>query len=471
MLQKNDPKLIRAWTFYDWANSVFPLCITSAIFPNFYDKVTSKLVTTLSAPADSPDLQHLIHLLNNQQLYSYNKIEQNHQVTMEIFNHQVQFMGSSFNSSEIYSYVYSFALFVVVLIVPVLSGIADYFGNKKRFLQFFCYLGSFSCMSIYFFNPEKLALSFIPFITATIGFWASLVYYNSYLPEIADESSQDRVSARGFAMGYFGSSILLIICLSLIIGVGKEFTRYSFFLVGLWWMGFAQFTFFRLPAKSGGHSRKSGDKIFTKGFKEIKTVFLDAIKQKGLKRFLLSYFFYNMGVQTVLVMAVLFARKEIIWEDEKTKTNSLIVSILLIQFLGIAGSYLFSYVSRKLGNIKTIGLIISLWMGVCVYTYFIVRQPIHFFIVAATVGFVMGGIQSLSRSTYSKLLPDTQDHASYFSLYDVLEKLGMIIGTVTFGLISQLTGGMRNSVLVLIVFFLMGILVLITVPKMKKIKA
>ncbi|MFN6037034.1 MAG: MFS transporter, partial [Bacteroidota bacterium] len=189
---------------------------------------------------------------------------------------------------------------------------------------------------------------------------------------------------------------------------------------------------------------------------------------KGLKRFLLSYFFYNMGVQTVLVMAVLFARKEIIWEDEKTKTNSLIISILLIQFLGIAGSYLFSFISKKVGNIKTIGLIIFMWMSICVYTYFIVRLPIHFFIVAASVGLVMGGIQSLSRSTYSKLLPDTSDHASYFSLYDVLEKLGIIIGTITFGLISQVSGGMRNSVLVLIAFFIIGILVLSTVPKVKK---
>ena len=465
MMKKDDPKIIRAWTFYDWANSVFPLCITSAIFPNFYDKVTSNLVATFDFTSNSNKLNALLNYLNNQQVYTYNKTESNQHVTIEIFNHQVNFLGMSFDSSELYSYVYSFALLIVVLIVPLLSGVADYFGNKKRFLQFFCVLGASSCMGLYFFQPHNLVLSFIPFITATIGFWASLVFYNSYLPEIASESKQDRVSAKGFAMGYFGSSILLIICLAFIIGVGKEFTRYSFLLVGLWWIGFAQITFFRIPDTIGGHLEKPDKKIFVKGFMEIKSVFLEALKQKSLTRFLFSYFFYNMGVQTVLVMAVLFARKEIIWEDEKSKTNSLIISILLIQFLGIAGSFLFSSISRKLGNIKTIGLIIFLWMLVCIYTFFVVREPIHFFVVAATVGFVMGGIQSLSRSTYSKLLPETNDHASYFSLYDVLEKLGMITGTITFGVISQLTGGMRNSVLALILFFVLGLLTLFTMPK------
>jgi MFS transporter, UMF1 family len=451
LIQKNDPKIIRAWTFYDWANSVYPLCITSAIFPNFYDKVTSTLQSTITLPENSPELAKTIAILDNQQLYTYNRTEVNHQVTLEIFNHQVNLFGKSFDSSEIYSYVYSFALLIVVFIIPILSGIADYFGNKKRYLQFFCGVGSLSCMSIYFFNPQNLAISFIPFILATIGFWSSLVFYNSYLPEIADEANQDRVSARGFAMGYFGSSILLIICLALIIGVGKEFTRYSFLLVGLWWIGFAQITFFKLPKKTSGYTRENKGSVFTKGFREIKTVFKEAIKQKSLKRFLLSYFFYNMGVQTVLVMAVLFARKEIIWEDEKIKTNSLIISILLIQFLGIGGSFFFSFLSKKMGNIKTIGLIIFLWMTVCIYTYFIVRLPIHFFLVAATVGLVMGGIQSLSRSTYSKLLPETQDHASY-----------------TFGLISQFAGGMRNSVLALIVFFVIGIFILFTVPKLSQ---
>ena len=176
-IEKDNSKTIKAWTFYDWANSVFPLVITSAIFPNFYDYITT------------------------------------HDADKNFLGHTVSFLGFEFENQNLYSFVYAFALAIVVLITPVLSGVADYLGNKKRFLQFFCYLGALSCMCLFFFNREHLELSFIPFITATIGFWGSLVYYNSYLPQIASEKNQDKVSARGFALGYFGSSLLLILCL------------------------------------------------------------------------------------------------------------------------------------------------------------------------------------------------------------------------------------------------------------------
>lgn len=427
-IEKDHPKTIKAWTFYDWANSVFPLVITSAIFPNFYDYVTT------------------------------------HDANKNFLGHTVSFLGFEVENQNLYSFVYAFALSIVVLITPLLSGIADYLGNKKRFLQFFCYLGSVSCMGLFFFSREYLGLSFIPFITATVGFWGSLVYYNSYLPQIASEQNQDRVSARGFALGYFGSSLLLIICLVSIM-VFKLPAKYSFLMVGLWWMGFAQITFRRLPnilPVSGNHSR---DGIFSKGFTELKGVWAQIKQLPLLKKFLSAYFFYNMGVQTVMVVAVLFARNEIEWgtgeEAEKTKTTSLIVSILIIQFVGIAGSYLFSWISRLSNNIKSLMVAILIWIFICVFTYLVVRTPFHFYIVAFLVGLVMGGIQALSRSTYSKFLPATTDHTSFFSFYDVIEKLGMILGTVLFGVISQVMGGMRPSVLSLIVFFILGLLLLI----------
>lgn len=434
-IKKNDPKIIKAWTFYDWANSVFPLVITSAIFPNYYEYVTSHDTSG----------------------------------TTDVFiGDSVTLFGNTFHNQDIYSYVYSFALFIVVLIIPILSGIADYFGNKKRFLQFFCYLGAFSCMGLYFFDRQYIGLSFIPFITATIGFWGSLVFYNSYLPEIASEDHQDKVSARGYARGYFGSSLLLILCLIGIIvfkydkatGEGFFKVKYSFLLTGLWWIGFAQYTFRHLP-DSLHKAKGKVNNLFSQGFGELQKVYGKLKDYRDLKTFLGSYFFYNMGVQTVMVMAVLFARKEITWPDEKTKTNSLIVSILLIQFLGVAGSYVFSYLSRKLSNLKGLLIAISIWIFICVFTYTTATLPIHFYIVAALVGFVMGGIQALSRSTYSKFLPAADDHTSWFSFYDVLEKLGMILGTLSFGIISQLTGGMRNSVLALIIFFIAGFIILL----------
>lgn len=436
---KNDNKIINAWTFYDWANSVFPLVITSAIFPNYYEYVTSH---------DTSGKEDVF------------------------IGDTVSLFGFQFHNQDIYSYVYSFALFIVVLIVPILSGIADYFGNKKRFLQFFCYLGATSCMSLFFFDRQSLGLSFIPFITATIGFWGSLVFYNSYLPEIATTDMQDKVSAKGFARGYLGSSLLLIICLvgimffkyDKVTDTGFFKVKYSFLLTGLWWIGFAQYTFRILP-NSIHKARGDESNILSKGFNELVNVYKELKEHKNLKSFLLSYFFYNMGVQTVMVMAVLFARKEIMWPDEKTKTNSLIISILLIQFLGVAGSYIFSYISRKTSNIKGLLFAISIWIFICVFTYTVARLPIHFYIVAALVGFVMGGIQALSRSTYSKYLPERDDHTAFFSFYDVMEKLGMIIGTVSFGIISQVSGGMRNSVLSLIAYFIIGFLLLLRLNK------
>lgn len=450
LIEKDNPKVIKAWTFYDWANSVFPLVITSAIFPNYYDYITS------------------------------------HNEAKEFLGHTVSFLGVEFENQNIYSFVYAFALSIVVIITPLLSGIADYLGNKKRFLQFFCYLGALSCMGLFFFNREHLELSFIPFITATIGFWGSLVYYNSYLPEIASPEHQDKVSAKGFALGYFGSSLLLIVCLigimvfkyeeqevnGVIVTSGFFKVKYSFLLVGLWWIGFAQFTFRALPNKTHTLSDNEQKGILYKGFKELKGVWKQVKNLPVLKKFLSAYFFYNMGVQTIMVVAVLFARNEIDWgigEDaEKKKTSALIVSILIIQFVGMAGSFLFSWLSTKIGNIKSLMCSIAIWIFICVYTYTAVHTPMQFYVVAFLVGLVMGGIQALSRSTYSKFLPETEDHTSFFSFYDIVEKLGMILGTVLFGVISQITGGMRQSILSLIVFFVLGILLLVPLLKSKR---
>jgi UMF1 family MFS transporter len=315
-------------------------------------------------------------------------------------------------------------------------------------------------MCLFFFTKKSLELSFLPFITATIGFWGSLVYYNSYLPEIASAGQQDKVSARGFSLGYFGSSILLIICLGIIMGIGKEFTRYSFLLVGVWWIGFAQYTISYLPRKDHKPHGPGKRKLIAKGFIELLCVFGQLRGLSLLKRFLAGYFFYNMGVQTVMVVAVLFARNEITWPNESAKTTSLIFSILIIQFVGIVGSFSFSRMSGLIGNIKSLMIAVLIWIFICVYTYAVATLPSHFYFVAFLVGFVMGGIQALSRSTYSKLLPPTEDHASFFSFYDVMEKIGMILGTVTFGIISETFGGMRTSILSLIVFFILGFIVL-----------
>jgi len=426
MLIKNDKKTIRAWTFYDWANSVYPLVISSAIFPIFYEKVTKNELNGL-----------------------------------------IPFCGGEFINTAFYGYVVAVSYLIVAFSSPLLSGMADYSDGKKRFLQLFCYLGSFSCIALSFFSTEHIILSMLALMLASVGYWGSLVFYNAYLPEIADPDQHDKISARGFAMGYVGSSLLLIAILVLAV-----FTKtipkiqYTFALVGLWWIGFSQVTFRRLPTSVEPTGKKKH--LLSSGYKELKNVWIDLKHRLQLRRFLTSYFMYNMGVQTVMIMAVPFATKAILWENEKQQQQSLIISILIIQFLGVAGAFMMSKLSSIIGNIKTIGINIGIWAAICVYTYLLVDTPMEFYVVAACVGLVMGGIQALSRSTYSKMLPDTKDHASYFSFYDVSEKIGLAIGTTTFGLIEDLTGGIRNSVLSLILIFIVGFVLLLRVPKEQK---
>lgn len=416
-MELNNKKIINAWTFYDWANSVYPLVITTAIFPIFYEAVVPQ--------------------------------------TVDFFNFK-------FINTELYSYIISLSFIIVAVLSPILSGIADYTGNKEKFMKFFCYLGSLSCISLFFFSAQHIELSLISVLLASIGFWGSLVFYNAYLPEIATPDLHDKISAQGFSKGYIGSSLLLIICLVLIQVFGVD-ARYSFILTGLWWMGFSQLTYAHLP--NNVYNKKPTGNVLFKGFRELNNVWIELKKIKQLKRYLAAFFVYSMGVQTVMIMAIFFGTKEISWADEASKTTGLIVSVLIIQFIAIPGAYLMAYLSSKVGNIKALGANIFIWIGICIAAYSVVKTPLHFYAIAGVVGFVMGGIQSLSRSTYSKLLPNTQDHASYFSFYDVTEKIGIVIGTFMFGFIEGITGDIRESILGLILFFVIGFLMLLTVPK------
>ncbi|KJS06890.1 MAG: hypothetical protein VR77_03340 [Flavobacteriales bacterium BRH_c54] len=406
---------------YDWANSVYALIITTAIFPIFYEKTTTE---------------------------------------------EVIFFGKSFVNTELYSYVISFSFMLLVVLSPILSGMADYSGNKKKYLQFFCYLGAFSCISLYFFDAEHaLELSMLPVLLASIGFSGSLVFYNAYLPEIVTPDLQDNVSAKGFSLGYIGSSLLLIVCLVLLQGFDMP-VKWVFVITGAWWIGFAQFTFIALP--NNVYNKRPKGNRFLKGFKELKKVFKELKHQYNLKKYLSAFFVYSMGVQTIMLMAVFFGTKEIEWSSNEEMQTGLIVSILVIQFIAIAGAQGMAFLSKKIGNIKTLLFVVFCWVIICISAYSLVYTPLHFYIIAASIGLVMGGIQSLSRSTYSKLLPETQDHASYFSFYDILEKTGVVIGTFFFGFIEGLFD-IRSSVLILIVFFVVGFLLLLRVKSTKKI--
>lgn len=425
-LQKGDKKLLNAWAFYDWANSAYSLVIASAIFPIFYEMIFKNRG-----------------------------------------NNVVFIFGYEIKDTAMITFVTALAFLIVAFISPFLSGIADYVGNKKAFMRFFCYLGGSSCISLYWFNVDNFFLSYTSYLLGLIGFWASLVFYNSYLPDIAYPEQQDKVSARGFSMGYIGSTILLLINLAMVMSASDDAARMeamkiSFVMVGVWWIGFSHITYYYLPKGNKGH--KVTKAVLFDGFKELKIVWSQLQQNLILKRYLLSYFVFIMAVQTVMLVATYFGATEINWESPSQKTTGLIISILVIQIVAVLGAFITSRASGKFGNINTLIFLNAFWALLCVFAYF-VEEPNEFYLVAGFVGLVMGGIQSLARSTYSKLLPETEDTASYFSFYDVTEKIGIVIGMSVYGIIDQVTGSMRNSIVFLGVFFVIGVLLLLRIPK------
>ncbi len=427
-LEKGSPKLMQAWAFYDWANSVYTLVIASTIFPIYYGA-----------------------------LFRQKGIE------------EIQLGQFSFHSEAIIPYVTAIGFLIIAIISPLLSGIADYLGNKKFFLQFFCYLGSISCMSLYFFSLENIAISLLIYLLALIGFWGSLVFYNSYLPDIAPKEEQDRISAKGFSLGYIGSVILLLICLAMVLLVDEskaiQMMRYSFVLVGIWWIGFSQYTYYYLP--NHRNDKKLHVDIIFNGFKELNKVWQQIKHIIALRRYLGAFFVYSMAVQTIMIIAAYFGEKEVNWGSDSKRTIGLIVSILVIQLVAVFGAWITSKLVSKYGNIKVLIVLNFLWICICTYAYFVIT-PNDFYIAAFFVGLVMGGIQSLSRSTYSKLIPtDAKDTTSFFSFYDVAEKIGIVIGMLTYGYIADITGRIQNAILFLILFFIVGLLLLLRVPKNK----
>ena len=421
--KKGDSKLLNAWAFYDWANSVYPLVISSAVFPIYYGS------------------------LFIDDLY------------IEVF-------GFNFKNTALISFLTAFAFIILSFITPLLSGIADYMGNKKLFLKLFCYLGSFSCMGLYWFELSNIYLGLSFYFLALISFWASLVFYNSYLPDIAFKEQQDSISAKGYALGYFGSVLLLILNLAMVMypsyfgisGPNPEILamKYSFVSVGFWWIICSQYTFYYLP--SSKEKKKIIKDVFFNGFNELKQVWNELKKILVIRKYLIAFFIYSSALQTVLLIAAYFGEQEIDWPEDE-KTIGLIVSILLIQLIAIFGAILTSKLSSKFGNIFTLILLNIFWALLCIGAYFI-TDPFEFYIAAGLVGLVMGGIQALSRSTFSKMIPKTDNTTSYFSFYDVSQKVSIVFGMTLFAFLDQITGSMRTSILMFVVIFLIGALLL-----------
>lgn len=415
---KNDKRTIRGWAFFDAANSSYALVIAVAIFPNYYIRMTTD--------------------------------------TIDVF-------GMSISNSGLYAFSLSCAYLVIAFMLPILSGIADFSGRRMTFLKFFTIIGSIACVLLFLFQgPGGVTLALICFMLATIGFDGGKVFYNSYLPIIATKDRYDKVSAMGFAYGYFGSIFLLIFNLVMILqpqwfGITDDTlaVRISFVSVGLWWISLAQVSFRRLPPDL---PTKLNADVIKKGYEEIRSVWRALGPQQNLKRFLRSFFCYSAGVQTILYLAATFAEKELSFG-----TSELIILIIILQIVAIGGAYLFAFISQHWGNKTSLISMLVIWMSICIMAFLVVEKN-QFYLIAALVGLVMGGIQSMSRSTYAKLISTyTTERTSYFSFYEVLEKLAIVFGTFSFGIIDILSGGMRNSILVLGIYFLLGIGLLVKV--------
>ncbi|MFI5135883.1 MAG: MFS transporter, partial [Chitinophagales bacterium] len=432
------------WAMYDWANSVYSLSIATAVFPIYYTSVTKT-----------------------------------------IDGGNVHFLGRIYNNDALYAYAVSFSFIMVALISPLLAPIADFKNAKLSFMKFFCYLGSVCCAALYFFTGENVGLGIPVFVVASIGFAGSLVYYNAYLKEIADEIHQDRVSAKGFSLGYIGSVILLIFNLAMVqkpewFGLHDpgQAARVSFITVGLWWAGFAQIPFYALKRfkyelpgvtnENNNHKTKITLSFMLGGYNELRKVWSELKNYRSLRNFLFAFFFYDSAVQTVMYLATIYG-SEVVFKNDPNGQSKLIICVLIIQIVAILGAVLFSRISRGFGNVASLTVSIFIWIGVCIFAYFLQTEA-QFYIVAFCVGMVMGGIQSMSRSTYSKLIPQTKDTASFFSFFDATDKISTVTGTAIYGLVTEFTGNMRNTTLYLLFFFVIGLMLLMSVRKERVLK-
>lgn len=418
-LAKNNKKVENSWALFDWANSAYALVISTAIFPPFFLGVT---------------------------------------------NDKVEFFGTAISNSALYSYTVSFAFLVLVVLSPLISGISDYGGRRKFFLKFFTILGSLSCAFLFFFEDHSFVwYAVIAFALATLGFTAGTVFYNAYLPEIVTEDRYDKVSAKGFTYGYIGSVLLLIFILVMMLkpelfGMVESTlqARIGFLLVGVWWLVFGFISLNGLPKDKSLDA--SFGKLLKNGLGELKVALSKVKNDRNLSYFLSAFFFYIAGVNTVIYLATIFAKKILGFEQ-----SDLIITVLILQLVAIGGAYFFAYLASKKGSKISLLSMVTIWIIVCILAYF-VEGKTGFYFIAALVGLIMGGIQAVSRSSYSKMIDQNKgEMASFFSFYDAVKNIAIVLGTFLFGIVDNITGNMRYSILTLIIFFAMGFLLLLKV--------
>ena len=429
----NDRKQIFGWVMYDWANSAYITTVTVAVLPAYFASVI--------IPAEG----------------------------LTIGN-------TTYQATALWGFLISLSAFFVFIFAPILGAISDFSSSKKKFLMFFCYSGSLAACLLFFCKAGDIALTIGLFLIAQIGFVAANIFYDAFLPQIASEDKLDWVSGQGFAFGYIGGGLQFALSLGLIaahqsLGISAELAaRLAILMAGLWWGGFTLITFVYLKEVKATEELPKEYRHLPKWLAYTQVGLVRTVvtvrKVKLFRQmfmFLIAYLIYNNGIQTVITMATIFGKEEL-----NFNTNTLMITLLMIQFVSILGALVFSKLASIISAKNALMITLVGWSVVVIYAYFL-QTPTEYFILGGLVGLVMGGSQSLSRSFYGAMIP-AKASAEFYGFYSVFNKGSAIFGPLLFGIISQVTGNARNSILSLIIFFIVGLVLLYFVDE-KEAKA
>ncbi|HLL74686.1 MAG TPA: MFS transporter [Pyrinomonadaceae bacterium] len=428
-LAKNDRREVFGWMMYDWANSAFFTTVVGAMFGPYLTSVAQAAVGEEGA------------VISFGSLYSI-------------------------SAKSFFPLCVSLAVLLQVVLLPVLGAVADYSHWKKRLMAAFCYAGAACTCLMFFVTPGRQLLGGLLFILAVLCINASIVLYNSYLPQITTEDRRDRVSSRGFALGYLGGGLLLVVNLALVqsaprlgISTGTA-VRLALLSAGVWWGGFALFTFSRLRPRPAARVMPAGYNYLSIGFSELRRTFGELRRLRHTLRFLVAYLFYIDGVQTVISMASVFLAQELFAaRGLETDPSFLIGIFLLVQFVAIAGALIFERLARVAGTKWAIFVAVVIWSGLVIYAYAFLQTTRQAWGLGAVIGLVLGGVQALSRSLYSRMIPAGRE-AAFFGLYEISERASWM-GTLMFFFVVNATGSYRQAILFLISFFIIGLVILL----------
>jgi UMF1 family MFS transporter len=400
-------QIVNAWCMYDWANSAFATTIMAAMFPPFY----RSMVTAAG-------------------------------------------LGEA-DATAYWAYTTSIALLLIAILAPVLGAISDHTGGKKRYVAFFAILGILGTGLFVFLGDDTYILGSTLFIIGNVGFAGANVFYESLLPHIAKKDDIDQISTRGYALGYVGGGILLVINVLWYMkpewffmpGVGFAL-RVSFFSVAVWWALFSIPLFRRVPEPPVVRTRQESANILEAGFGRLTHTFRQITRYRQLLLFLVAFWLYNDGIGTIIKMATAYG------DEIGIGLTDMTIALIVTQFIGIPFSFGFGWLARRLGTKRSILLALGVYTLISIAGYFM-QTATHFYILAFMVGMVQGGSQALSRSLYGAMVPKSQS-AEFFGFFSTSSKFAGIAGPLLFGVVSQMVGGSRLSIVSLIVFFTVG---------------